>query len=136
MFNFWLPVLVWAIVIFSFSASPTSSTSEVHWQDFVVKKSAHIFEYAVFSFLLYRALRGSGVSAKKSVYYSFLIAVLYGLTDEFHQSFTPGREPKLRDVFFDSFGALTNSVFVSRVLPKGNAKIQLLAQKLNIDSQG
>lgn len=123
---------LWAIIIFLFSAMPTSPVSQIHITDFFIKKSAHIFEYAVFTLLLYRALRVSGISNKEAGVYSVILAVLYGASDEFHQSFTPGREPKVRDVFFDTLGALSALYFVRSILPDSPEKIKKIAKYLQI----
>lgn len=127
-----MPVALWAIIIFLFSAMPTSPVSQIHITDFFIKKSAHIFEYAVFTLLLYRALRVSGISNKEAGVYSVILAVLYGASDEFHQSFTPGREPKVRDVFFDTLGALSALYFVRSILPDSPEKIKKIAKYLQI----
>jgi len=103
--NYWLPVFFWCLIIFSFSSFSTPSTSAIYWQDFIVKKLAHIVEYGILALLLYRALRAYEIDKTKAVILSILFAGLYGLTDEFHQSFTPGREPRIRDVAFDTIGA-------------------------------
>lgn len=58
---FWLPVIVWLLIIFSFSSRPTGVASQISWQDFIVKKTAHVVEYAILSFLLFRALLNSGL---------------------------------------------------------------------------
>ena len=128
----WAPVLVWAIVIFSFSALPTSPVAEIHWQDFIIKKSAHIIEYGVFAILLYRAFIMSNLKKKKAILYAFLIAVLYGVTDEYHQSYTPGRDPKVRDIFFDSFGALMSLYFINKILPRSPYGVKLLAERFKL----
>ena len=114
--KFYLPPILWAGVIFTLSSFPTLETSEIYWQDFVLKKSAHMIEYAVFALLIYRALKYSGTKIRRAVVLSLLIAVIYAITDEFHQSFVPGREPKIRDVFFDTIGgALGLSLFRKKV---------------------
>lgn len=129
---FWLPVVVWALVIFLFSSLPTSPVSRVYWQEFVVKKSAHVVEYAIFTTLLYRALRASGVEMIEAGIYSIILAVLYGATDEFHQSFTPGREPKVRDVFFDTIGSVGSIYLIRKFLPIAPEKIRSLARQFQI----
>lgn len=103
--NLWTPVLFWAALIFTFSSIQVGSASEFYWKDFIVKKTAHVIEYGIFATLVYRALINSNVNKIKSMWLSVLIAFLYGLTDEFHQSFTPGRGPKFTDVLIDTFGA-------------------------------
>lgn len=114
----WFPVLVWTFIIFLFSSQPTGEVSEIHWKDFVVKKTAHIVEYAILSLFLYRALKGSGIAKRKAGLYSIICSILYGLSDEFHQSFTPGRDPKLRDVLFDTTGAVSAIYFIWKWLPQ------------------
>lgn len=104
--NYWLPPILWAVVIFTFSSLQVGKSTEIYWKDFVVKKTAHIVEYGILATLLYRAMINSGTEKKKAMWYSVLLAFLYGVTDEFHQSFTPGREPRLRDVVIDTTGAL------------------------------
>lgn len=64
--------------------------------DFIIKKSAHIGEYAIFFYLLRRA----GLTVKQA----FIVGVAYALSDEWHQSFVPGRTAKLTDVGIDTMG--------------------------------
>ncbi len=104
-FKFWLPPILWALVIFTFSSFQTASASKFYLGDFLIKKTAHILEYGIFASMLYRAMINSGLGKKKAMWYSVLLAFLYGATDEFHQSFTPGRGPSIRDVLIDTFGA-------------------------------
>jgi len=129
---FWIPVIVWASVIFTFSANPTTQTSEIHWQDFVVKKTAHMIFYAILAILLYRALKESNLQKEKAGWLSIFSCFFYGLTDEFHQSFTPGREPRLRDVIFDTIGSALAIYFIWKWLPKAPAKLKSWAKKLQL----
>jgi len=103
--KFWLPPILWGLVIFSFSSFKVGTATEIYWKDFIIKKTAHVIEYGILATLLYRAMVNSDIEKKKAIWLSILIAFLYGLTDEFHQSFTPGREPHLRDVIIDTIGA-------------------------------
>lgn len=70
-----------------------------------MKKSAHFVEYGVLVTLLYRAFINSNMAKNKAQLYSLIISIIYAMTDEFHQSFTPGRGPSIRDVLIDSIGA-------------------------------
>ena len=101
----WLPPIIWALIIFSFSSLQVGSSNEVYWKDFVIKKTAHLVEYAILAILLYRAMVNSEIDKKKALIASIVMAGFYGLTDELHQSFTPGREPRIRDVVIDTIGA-------------------------------
>jgi VanZ family protein len=92
----WLPVVLWAGVIFAFSSIPSLGTGLGFW-DVVLRKLAHAAEYAVLAVLLLRAL-GSVAAA-------WLAAVAYAVTDEVHQRFVSGRVGAPRDVLIDAAGA-------------------------------
>lgn len=76
---------------------------------FVVRKAAHVTEYAVLSWLLARAFTKpatpTGGWSRKAAVLAWLIAAIYSTTDEFHQSFVPNRDARWSDVMIDSFGA-------------------------------
>lgn len=127
-----MPVGFWALVIFLFSSRPATPVSEIHLTDFIIKKSAHVIEYAILATLLYRVFISSGVGKRKAGIYSVILAVLYGISDEHHQSFVPGRDPKLRDVFFDTIGAVGAIYIIWNILPKTQSKLKKLAKKLQI----
>jgi VanZ family protein len=127
----WLPVIVWAGVIFAFSSQPTGQVSHVDWQDFVVKKTAHLVVYGIFTILLFRAFRLYKINIGNSVVLAVLISTIYGASDEFHQSFTPGREPRFRDVAIDAVGSVITIYLLLNVLPKAPKKVGELAKKLD-----
>ena len=97
----WAVVILWMGVIFWFSAQPKDALR--FGQSTLVSKLAHVIEYAIQAWLIQWA-RG-GRNRQRVEWLSWLIAVLYAATDEFHQSFTPGRTPSVTDVMIDSFGA-------------------------------
>ena len=51
----WLPVLIWAAVIFTLSSIPSLSTGLGTW-DTILRKGAHLAEYAILGGLLYLSL--------------------------------------------------------------------------------
>jgi VanZ family protein len=91
----WLPVIVWAAVIFAFSSIPSLGTGLGGW-DLVLRKLAHAAEFAVLGALLMRAI---GRLAP-----AWTLGVLYAVTDEVHQSFVAGREAAAVDVVIDAAG--------------------------------
>ena len=93
----WLPVVLWAALIFSLSSIPHLGTN-LGTGDLILRKCAHVTEYAVLAFLLARAI-GRAAPA-------FLLGVLYAASDEFHQSFVSGRHASPIDVAIDSVGLL------------------------------
>ena len=100
----WLPVLLWAAVIFGSSATPNLRFAQAADLDFVVRKAGHMFVFGVLAVLLWRALASSAV--RRAMVWSWVLTVAYAASDEFHQSFTAGRHPSPVDVGIDSFGAL------------------------------
>lgn len=104
------PPLIWGTLIFVFSSQPTLPSPNLLLADFLLKKSAHIFVYAVLYLLVWRALflltdRRSPLD-KRVWLGALLICFFYALSDEWHQSWTPTRTATWRDVSFDSLGIL------------------------------
>jgi VanZ family protein len=91
----WLPVVLWAALIFALSSVPSLSTGLGTW-DLVLRKLAHATEFAVLGALVLRAT-GSEAAA-------FGLGVAYAITDEIHQTFVPGREGAVVDVGIDALG--------------------------------
>jgi hypothetical protein len=97
----WGPSLLVMIAIFCFSSIPSSAMPHFGLGDFLMKKGGHAAGYALLAFANMRALGWE----KKRWQLAWLLAVLYSATDEFHQSFVPGRQAALMDVGIDAFGA-------------------------------
>lgn len=131
-FKYWLPVLIWLglIVIGStdlMSAEHTSriigpvlrafnpdiSAETIAQIQFVVRKTAHVMEYAILAALLWRALR-AGVRWQTRMLRLFIavwfVCAVFAASDEFHQSFVPSRTASPIDVMIDIFGALIGLV--------------------------
>lgn len=103
---YWLPVYVYAGIIFYLSSIPVIEPEQ---QFGIVISDAvkHIVEYAILSFLLYRAFTNSDFQSIKTKAYllAITIAILYGITDEIHQFFVPERVCNGFDVIFDGIGS-------------------------------
>lgn len=103
----WLPVIIWMGVIYGFSALQINHEAQFSWGDFILKKTAHVSEYALLYFLVWRAGSHEGRNVGVKVFViSFIVSFIYALTDEWHQTLTPGREGTMRDVGFDTLGLL------------------------------
>jgi len=102
----WLPLLVWMALIFTLSSIPDLSSGLQPMWDLVLRKSAHAGEYAILGWLAYRALVSSGVSRTRALWLAVLIGAAYAASDEFHQTFVPGRHGAVIDATLDSFGVL------------------------------
>jgi VanZ family protein len=104
--SLWLPVIVWAGVIFTFSSIPSLTTGLGTW-DLILRKAAHLTEYAILGALVLRAV-GQALPA-------FLIAVAYAATDEVHQHFVRGRHASPIDVLIDSVGIAAGILVMKRL---------------------
>jgi len=91
----WLPVVAWAAVIFALSSIPSLSTGLGTW-DTILRKGAHLTEYAVLGGLLYRALGREALA--------LATGIVYAATDELHQYFVRGRHASPVDVAIDAVG--------------------------------
>ena len=103
--SYWGPVVLWAGVIFFLSSIPSLNSGFGIW-DYFLRKGAHIFEFFLLTILLQRAVKASFkmVTFRGVMVLSGLVAVFYAMSDEFHQSFVPGRGPSAYDVMIDSVG--------------------------------
>lgn len=100
----WFIVIIWAGVIFYFSHQPGLKSSLPNEYDFILRKLAHISEYAVLTFLLIRAFSQHQLSRKKILFFSIILAIMYSFSDEYHQRFIFERVGTFKDVIIDSMG--------------------------------
>jgi VanZ family protein len=100
----WLPALLLMAAIFTFSSMPASRLPFFGDLDFLLKKSGHAIGYAMLGLAYYYALPTRLRSGYRWAV-ALLMAVLFALSDEYHQSFVEGRTSTLRDVGIDSVSA-------------------------------
>ena len=98
-------------VIFVLSSMRGSGyhTSDVFY--FIERKSFHIIEYFILFVLFYGAV-SFDLRYRISVMVSAGLVLLYGISDEWHQTFVFGREGTIRDVLIDFFGILVAIIFI------------------------
>lgn len=95
----WLPTALWMGVLFGLSAIPNLSTPSLPSRSDWV---AHFGVYAILAVnMVWGRIRSGG---RPSLAILFLIGVLYAFSDEWHQSFVPGRSPAASDLVFDAIG--------------------------------
>jgi VanZ family protein len=75
---------------------------------FLVRKLAHCTEYGMFGLFLYHSFtfRQPERWNTRSAVSAVIVAGLFSLTDEYHQSFVPGRTGSIKDCGIDTFGAI------------------------------
>ena len=89
------------LIIFAFSSIPSDSMPNFNWADLSIKKRGHALGYGLLALTYLYAFRLDPNKLK----YAWLLAFLYAISDEFHQSFVPGRYASWVDVLIDSAGA-------------------------------
>lgn len=116
----YLPLAFYWTVLFALTSLPSSKAPDFTVSD----KIQHYGAYAVLAFLLSMALfiqEKFKLAKDRFVTFSVIIATVYGLLDEIHQIFVPGRSADPFDLFADFIGALTGGVtfyFVNKYLIK------------------
>ena len=141
--KYWLPLLIWLVVIFAGSTSAMSAENtsrymvpfliwlkpgispKTIWIILVLtRKCAHVIEYTVLALLLWRAFRSVPTLRARSVtvFGAVLLGcALFAVSDEFHQTFVKSRTPSARDVFLDVGGALLG-LLIGASFARGHSK--------------
>jgi len=107
-----LPVVLWATAIFVSSSIPSDRLPPL--AVFGFDKLVHFAIFLIFCWLSHRALRLQESSAflrSYSLSLSIALTVAYGILDEIHQSYVPGRDSNVYDVGADAIGALLYGLF-------------------------
>lgn len=98
-------------LIFTASAMPGSNLPEFGTWDVFAKKGGHLLGYALLSAAYFHVIN-NGKKIKPAHFFSALaLAILYSITDEFHQLFTPGRNASPVDVCIDATGSFVGLGF-------------------------
>lgn len=93
----------WTGFMFFLSHQPHLQSGLSSDLDFILRKLAHITEYAVLSFLFGWCFFDI-LSKKYFLIFIWLAPLIYAISDEFHQFFIPGRVGSLKDVIIDLIG--------------------------------
>jgi VanZ family protein len=155
----WLPVLVWLGVIFIGSTDlmsaehtsrfivpflrwlkPNISLETIASIHFIIRKGAHLSEYAVLALVLLRAVICM-TNLKRSMSILCLsvwgVCVFVAVTDEFHQTFVHSRGASFRDIMIDSSGAILG-LLIGAIFGMGRPRSTMLektgAKAVNVQS--
>lgn len=107
--KFWFPVWAYSAIIFYLSSRPGSDV-QIPWQ--IGDKVAHLIEYAILGFLVLWAYLKTRSEKQMILWlWAILWCMLFGLSDEWHQSFVPGREVSILDWIADAIGSMLGASF-------------------------
>jgi VanZ family protein len=102
----WLPSILLMLVIFGFSSVPASKLPNFGSNDLIIKKGGHVLGYALLALANWYGLRFD----RRRWWLALLFAVIYAISDEFHQSFVPGRHPSWVDALVIDGGAAATTL--------------------------
>lgn len=117
---YWLPAVAWMGVIFYFSGltDPTPMIEPSPFKEYL-GRALHAGEYAVLTFwYVFGWTEGRLFQSNlptNILLYSAVMAVAYGLTDEMHQIFVPGRSFQILDLFLDAGGAVLGVIVIGKL---------------------
>jgi VanZ family protein len=120
----WTPALLWSAVIFGLSSIPGKDLPQLPgWWS--ADKFVHGAVYAVLGAFSWMGLRATWARASGLAWQTIaaaLGAALYGITDELHQAFTPGRSPDVFDVLADLVGGLLGALACVAIVARRRAR--------------
>ena len=93
-------------LIICFSHIPQDDISEIVSGPDNIDIFFHFVEYLILGFLLFQSITTDDFFTINSTYGSILIGILFAISDEFHQSFVPGRHMSLFDMLYDTIGLI------------------------------
>ena len=100
--------VLWASFIFYLSSQPNLASSFPPAYDFVLRKIAHIFVFAILAYFLANTFESH---SRGHLFFVIIVVIFYALLDELRQSFVEGRHGSYRDITIDSVGVFIGILF-------------------------
>lgn len=110
----WTLVALWMAWIFFLSSQASLPLPGVNWIDDLLRIAGHFVEYAVLAFLVSRAMASPETRSRRWIALALILCAAYAVSDEWHQSFVPGRDASVFDLFVDTAGAALGTVVFAR----------------------
>jgi VanZ family protein len=102
-----IPAILTMAIIFGFSSVPAQVMPSFGVWDLIIKKASHVIGYATLTLSFFYAFQFQ----RKYIGFAIVFSIFYALTDEFHQSFVPGRHASLLDALvIDTGGSMLAGV--------------------------
>lgn len=101
----WGPAIVWMGVLFYLSSQQHLPQPPDPLLNTIIRKGGHMGAFGLLALFYRRGLSHAKVSGTTLSYGAWLLTALYAASDEWHQGFTPGREPTVMDWGIDMAGA-------------------------------
>ena len=72
----------------------------------IIRKIAHFSIYTLLGLFMMGIMTRTKLKDKWRICITLGFGIIYAILDEFHQSFSPGRTPKITDVYIDTLGVI------------------------------
>ena len=137
---YWTPLLTWMGVIFLWSSLSDETVRSLAPQDLATPSNFNLLHFAEFAVLAaaacwaFRSLDRLNMPALWAAALAF--TMLYALSDELHQSFTPGRSASFIDFAVDVLGGATGLALADAVLEKISPRHTTPREKLKQGATG
>ena len=108
----WGPAILMTGLIFIASSTPGSDLPDFGSMDFLILKSGHLLGYTLLSAAFLHGLANGRPFTRSRIALTVILVFLYAASDEWHQSFSPGRNPAITDVGIDTAGGFLGVLFL------------------------
>ncbi len=141
---YWLISILWMCLIFYFSNQPASISDsqsdmtigiinfitsndivKIDNIQYIVRKMAHFSLYFILSIFMSLSIKSVVHDKNKAYKLAAILSVAYSMSDEFHQTFTPGRSAQIKDVGIDSLGIVCGILVLKLI---GNVKRRVVSK--------
>lgn len=105
--RYFIPAFIWAVVIFGVSSIPDLSTPSFGFK--LMDKLAHFGAFFILGLFVAYGFGRQNLDSRYIFWISVIVSVVYGISDEAHQFFVPGRRMDGLDMLADAMGAAVAS---------------------------
>lgn len=113
----------WTNTLFQQGKTEEMLMQQAEDMQFVIRKGAHMAEYAILAILFQVHICCYKKRPKKTLFWTWLGCTIFAATDEIHQLFIPGRMGQLQDVCIDSAGSLIGALLICFYIKKSKGKV-------------
>jgi VanZ family protein len=117
----WVIAAPFAVMAIIFALSSRSQLPDLDGGRDLQNVVGHLAAYTALGASLTLLFRAMGWGILRSLFFAVVISTLYGVSDEFHQSFVPNRNVDPKDVLVDFLGAMGGSLAMLRLIDWRNA---------------
>lgn len=100
-----IPTILWMALIFLLSSERRFPQPSARWDD-ALAVAAHLFLFGTLALLMILVAPQPSRLAPRHALAVVFVTIAYGISDEIHQSFVPGRDASVFDVVVDGVGAV------------------------------